>query len=479
MNLETFSTDTFKFKGLGTTSFINPIESFAVSPDETTVFVIYDSAQITAYTLDLNEIGAANRPIGGAPLLDAPGMLAVNAFIPGNLTKLPVYTTLDFHSAEVVGVDVAVAKNIFATAGADKKLLVWNYMEKSCEISKTFQEDILSLSLHPLGFQIVVGFVTRMRLFVITGEDLIEEHKFPVKSCRSVHFSHAGHYIAAVVGNHIQIYSSVSHELVGTLKGHTGQIKSACWSRNDRQFISATNEGIIYEWSIEGLSRVFDNVNKGCNYYDITYCPGNEALAVGSDGQIRQIMSGTTSKEISQGPDRISCLAMSKPIKGPQNSFFNYLFGGTASGTIRVFNYPFVTGEYKEFAAHSAPVVGLRVSEDNHLISVGEDRIVFVWKITSANATEDLGENSRKLAFADLTLISSTFLDEQQQALADLENKYRSLKTSTDYEVHIRETQWEDRLKQQLVDAESKHQKEVARYEELQKAKAASEAQVC
>jgi chromosome segregation ATPase len=74
-----------------------------------------------------------------------------------------------------------------------------------------------------------------------------------------------------------------------------------------------------------------------------------------------------------------------------------------------------------------------------------------------------------------LILINKQLLEDQQQAISESENRYKSLKATTDYEVHMKEIQSEDKLKKVQVDFEGKIKREQERYEELVKLKQSSE----
>ncbi len=96
--------------------------------------------------------------------------------------------------------------------------------------------------------------------------------------------------MAAVSLNVIYIYNTVSFELLGSLRGmissnsriqsicfcssnsfplgsnifsigHSGQIKSICWSHDDKKLVSASNDGVIYEWSIEVINLYTSTVS--------------------------------------------------------------------------------------------------------------------------------------------------------------------------------------------------------------------------
>jgi hypothetical protein len=54
--------------------------------------------------------------------------------------------------------DLCVRKPLIVTAGIDKYIRIWNYEEKTLECYKSFAEEVYSVSIHPSGFHLVVGF---------------------------------------------------------------------------------------------------------------------------------------------------------------------------------------------------------------------------------------------------------------------------------------------------------------------------------
>jgi len=67
-------------------------------------------------------------------------------------------------------------------------------------------------------------------------------------------FSNAGHQFAAVQGNVIHVYSTVTHELLVNLKGHNNRVRALVWTDNDLELISAGTDGAVYEWQVLSLS---------------------------------------------------------------------------------------------------------------------------------------------------------------------------------------------------------------------------------
>ncbi|CAF4729438.1 unnamed protein product, partial [Rotaria magnacalcarata] len=62
--------------------------------------------------------------------------------------------------------------------------------------------------------------------------------------------SNGGHLFAAVHGNVIQIYSTVTFDNVTNLKGHNGKVRQLIWSPDDTRLFSCGMDGAVYEWEV-------------------------------------------------------------------------------------------------------------------------------------------------------------------------------------------------------------------------------------
>jgi WD40 repeat protein len=71
-----------------------------------------------------------------------------------------------FHSEAVTGVDVCLRKPIVATSSIDRSVRLWNFVDKSCEVVKSFLDEVLSIAIHPSGFHVLLGFSDKLRLYV-------------------------------------------------------------------------------------------------------------------------------------------------------------------------------------------------------------------------------------------------------------------------------------------------------------------------
>lgn len=174
--------------------YYNEVNSIAIPPSENRILVTCNETQIYVGKL-LGTEGDVTMSVHGLPL----------------------------HHGPICSVAVCTWKPIFMTAGCfDRTLRIWNYENETIELLKRYQEDILTCDLHPTGYFTVVGFSDKLRVLKIMMNDFVSDREYPIRGCKLVKYSKLGHLFAAVNGNMIQVYSSVSYEHMFNLKGHNG-----------------------------------------------------------------------------------------------------------------------------------------------------------------------------------------------------------------------------------------------------------------
>jgi WD40 repeat protein len=94
-----------------------------------------------------------------------------------------------FHSGSVTGLDVCVRRPLIVSCGNDKSIRLWNYAENSCELVKFFTDEIYSISIHPSGLYLVVGFADKLRLMTVLIDDFRTYKEFNIRNCKEAsHF---------------------------------------------------------------------------------------------------------------------------------------------------------------------------------------------------------------------------------------------------------------------------------------------------
>jgi WD40 repeat protein len=371
-----------------------------------------------------------------------------NSDVKSEDSKLELYTQ-PFHHGGITGLDTCIRKPLVVTCSTDRSVRVWNYVEDSSELVKYFPEESYSVAIHPSGLYILVGFSDKLRLMNLLIDDIRPFREFTIRGCRECKFSNGGQYFAAVTGSTIQIYSTWSFEVLGTMKGHNGKVKSICWSANDATIITAGSEGAIYEWSLkdisgfggQGIRRESESILKTCSYSSVCLSTdGKTIYAVGSHKSIKEIVDGQIVAEI---PTDVVLTHITLSYSGKM------MFVGTQNGTIRAIKYPWGAegGEYQEHQAHSGPVTKMCTSiDDNYLFSVSEDGSFYVLRIFDRDSR--LLKREREMVYADEILVTKSDLEEKNTMMAELKTRVEELKMENEYQLRLKDMNFNEKIKQ-------------------------------
>uniref|UniRef100_A0A5F4W0N2 Cilia and flagella associated protein 57 n=1 Tax=Callithrix jacchus TaxID=9483 RepID=A0A5F4W0N2_CALJA len=260
------------------------------------------------------------------------------------------YLTCPLHSAPITGLATCIRKPFIATCSLDQSVRVWNYETNTLELYKGYQEEAYSISLHPSGHFIAVGFADKLRLMNLLLDDIRSFKEYSVRGSRECSFSNGGHLFAAVNGNVIHIYTTTNLENILSLKGHTGKIRSIAWNADDSKLISGGTDGAVYEWNLSTGKRETECVLKSCSYNCVTITPDAKIiLAVGTDYTLKEIADSLILREIPAFDVTYTAIAISHSGR--------MMFVGTSVGTIRAMRYPLpLQKEFNEYQAHAGPV---------------------------------------------------------------------------------------------------------------------------
>ncbi|XP_016155520.1 PREDICTED: LOW QUALITY PROTEIN: cilia- and flagella-associated protein 57, partial [Ficedula albicollis] len=354
-------------------------------------------------------------------------------------TSYFVYMNFPLHSNSITGLDMCTWKPILATCSLDRSVRIWNYKTNTLELCKEYQEEAYTISLHPTGLFCLVGFSDKLRFISLLYEDMHVFKEFAVK-CRECSFSNGGHLFAAVNGNVIQIYSSITFENVTNLKGHTGKVHAIKWSADDTKFVSCDTHGAVYEWNLLTGKKESECVLKTCIYSSIslTY-DANIIFAVGSDQTLKEISKSSIQHEVPAFDVVYTTVAVSRSGRT--------IFVGTSLGTIRAMKYPLtLKKDFSEYQAHAGAVTKMTVtSDDQFLLTASEDGCVFIWKVHDKEGGGVKGE--QELKYAEEVLIMRSDIDEKRQAILDLQICVKDLQTESEYELRLKDLYCEGKIK--------------------------------
>ena len=63
---------------------------------------------------------------------------------------------------------------------------MWNYLTGVCEMIKYFTEEAHSISMHPSGLYLLVGFNYKLKLMNMLIDDLRIVREFGIRACKEV-----------------------------------------------------------------------------------------------------------------------------------------------------------------------------------------------------------------------------------------------------------------------------------------------------
>eukprot|EP00746_Dinoflagellata_sp_MGD_P071928 gnl/MRDRNA2_/MRDRNA2_29238_c0_seq1.p1 gnl/MRDRNA2_/MRDRNA2_29238_c0~~gnl/MRDRNA2_/MRDRNA2_29238_c0_seq1.p1 ORF type:complete len:1218 (-),score=322.40 gnl/MRDRNA2_/MRDRNA2_29238_c0_seq1:252-3905(-) len=411
-----------------------PVGSLAVSPSEELLAVSLGSSQLFQLSLSSSDLTRTEE----SPTFD--------------------YVLTSFHSGAIQGMDVCARKPLVVTCGMDKSVRVWNYIDKTCELCKTFSEEAYSVAFHPSGFHLIVGFSDKLRLMNLLMEDMRSFKEIPIKACRECRFSNGGQYFAAVNSNTIQVYKTYTCEVVCNLRGHNSKVRSLCWTADDSSLVSAGMDGAVYEYNIiqEGR-RLSDWVHKGTNFscvivYTDPQSQSNTMYVVGSDKMLKEIHNSQLTNYLEAGTT-LGQLVLANSGK----TIFAGVAEADSPGPVRCYKFP-LDGEFVEYQAHAAPCSRIRVTyDDSYLFSSGEDGCLYIFDVRKKDRVVSKRDKEGALPFADEILVTRAFLDDKQAALLDLDRQVEELTNQIDFQLRHRDSYH----KEKMAELEDKYGQEI------------------
>ncbi|OWZ18454.1 WD domain-containing hypothetical protein [Phytophthora megakarya] len=478
------------------------VATIAVSPNEDTIVVTTSNAQLLTFPYQIHTSLALSSPPAIATVVDESAAIAVNGAGTAAVSEAMItqsedveYVVTSFHQPgdpgsnngsygsgggllHVTGMDVCVRKPLLVTCGLDRTVRVWNYIDRVCEVAKRFNEEAFSVACHPSGLHLLVGFADKLRLLNILMDDIRSFKELPVKACRECQFSTGGHLFAAVNGNTIQVFSHFTGELVATLRGHNGKVRSIYWNADDSSIVSAGLDGAVYHWDLDEAKREAEFVQKGVSYFSaLCNREGTAIYAVGGDRLLKEIEIPS-----SQLTKEFLCDATlgQLVLSGSQRLLFGAGAEPDRPGSIRAFKYP-LTGESTEFQCLSAPVTRLRVSfDDQFLFAAGEDGAVCIFEvrdkegrptrttgkegdISLSNVSAAFGGNftggssyhheglgghgGSMTSFSEEILVTKSDLEEKNTLMLELKNKVDELMLHNEYQLRLKDMTYNENLK--------------------------------
>jgi WD40 repeat protein len=162
-----------------------------------------------------------------------------------------------YHCATLLAADLAYERPLMITIGADCTARLWNYNTMKCELTHDFGVDEpISVAFHSSGFQVLVSFKDRIKLYNVLLDKLKQSKEAILKNCKCLKFSNGSQYWAAASAINIVVYETKSFQQLVTFQGHMMTVVRLTWAPGDQVLFSAGMDGNVYGWPIAHSGRV-------------------------------------------------------------------------------------------------------------------------------------------------------------------------------------------------------------------------------
>ncbi|CAM9100917.1 unnamed protein product [Ectocarpus sp. 6 AP-2014] len=424
---------------------VSSITNLAISPSEDQLALTTSNNQIYSLALSNTDILKEDtmnfeRMAGPFPIPTAPTRPG------GGTTGVP--------SSRITGVSVAVWKPLVATVGMDKALRLWNFQDKSSELISFFDAAPLAVSLHPSGLYLLVSFGEKVRLYSILMEDVRELKEFVVKHCRVVCFSGGGQYFSFSHNAQILVYETFTCNLVTSLKGHQGRIRSIVWKERDRRILTASSEGQVYLWETCTGKRLPDIYQARCALHAASATRDfSRQFCVGDDMQIRELNLVKASPEAATGVRALvstnvpfGVLQVADKVK--------MLFAGIAQpgmpGGIRAYPIGQGAGNFQEYGCLSLAVSCMVLNHDGSLLFVGgEDGVLAMYCVAEDPKTAERKARERDaVEYMEEILVTKTDIKVQSKQMQGLKNAVDELMLNNEYQLRLKDMNYKEKTRE-------------------------------
>ena len=427
------------------------------------------------------------------------------------------------HQQRVMGVDVAYQRPIAVSIAHDCTLRVWNYENLKCELSYEFTETPYAVAVMASGFQVIVSFKDKIRMYNILQDKLRHFRETTLKGCKELKLSHNNSTFAAAAALSVYVYDSKTFQQLLYLQGHIGQVRKLCWGPGDQTLFSSGADGNIYGWSMTSDLRI-----------DVSTSSNNRSspiLCLDVDGQTPGIIGTAIDKRNGRiAEDWLEGGQLSKSLFGPNSVIIGFsdgvmkaceysglidvrtmvarsdtnlnstsvqydiksavtavcissdkksLYCGLANGCVRAYPWPFMQSDppYVEVSVHAASVVDIReVPAGTAIITISEDGTVFYVSTLKGDMMSFGGMEMSALYSggldvpmnSDLVLATREDIEEHVTEVQDLQKKLVEAVAKTDYAKHNLELVHAEEVRRIVESHHMAINAEKDRYETLQ-----------
>lgn len=126
------------------------------------------------------------------------------------------FTPGGFHISPIIAADCASQRSILCTLSSsqnsttDRVLRIWDFEMQKCELAHKFNMEPLAMAVHYSGYQLLVSFKDRVRMYFILMDKLKQCKETVLKACKNLKFCNNGQYWAGASSINVVIYETQS-----------------------------------------------------------------------------------------------------------------------------------------------------------------------------------------------------------------------------------------------------------------------------
>ena len=120
---------------------------------------------------------------------------------------------------------LAVSNEVIASISSDRLVKFHRLADQHEDIfSLSTMSKNISVDIHPIGFQVALGFKDGFRIFYLLDNALNQVFESYCKQCTQTKYSVRGDMLALASGNYIFVYDPYSFEKIVEINAHANNI---------------------------------------------------------------------------------------------------------------------------------------------------------------------------------------------------------------------------------------------------------------
>jgi hypothetical protein len=150
---------------------------------------------------------------------------------------------------------------------------------------------LVSVALHPSGYQLAITFIDKVAIHHILNDDLLQTNQIETRGVYFAKYSTGGQYFFAVERSNLYVYNAYTFVKIQTLRVDTLKVINIVFSQFDRAFAVLGADGWIARYALPTFKMILKatlpdpKLDKWKSYKDIVFLPDTKE-AQKNDGEM-------------------------------------------------------------------------------------------------------------------------------------------------------------------------------------------------